>query len=128
MIMTGEGGLQLSWAMRWVPWIVLILLFVGSCALEAFLAGQKNRYLGLLLPGLFVLLSVIATATAVRVFIGLTAGLAEYTALPPSALPVIAYFLIFNIPTLILLLIYFLVRRRKQRKRGLEKMNILDLD
>jgi hypothetical protein len=98
---------------------VLPILCVGGIWLQIFLSRKESRVLGLLLPALCFLFSLVTllnvavteTMTAWEVF---------------SVLAVA--FLLSNIPTLILLAIYFACREKRRRKKLLEKMNIQDLD
>lgn len=103
------------------PIRLLALIAVTGLAiwLQCFLSKAESRWPGLILPAIsficaFLMLFSIAahnSMTAWEVF-ALLAGT----------------FLLGNIPTLFFLAIYWACRGRKRRQRGLEKMNIQDLE
>ncbi len=97
--------------------IIFVLCFflavlVGICVLEWFLAKREQWWLGLLLPVLFFLLGTIPV-------LNLIAG--------PSVGQVLIIFVIGNMPTWILLLIYVAGRQKLRKNRELEEMKIKDL-
>lgn len=52
----------------------------------------------------------------------------DKTAIPSAFLTVVSTFLIYNIPTIILLAIYFACNEKIKRKKEIKKMNIRDLE
>lgn len=102
--------------------ILIILIFsvvvIGGIFLQILLSKKANRILGLILPSLSFLCSLLAllnvavvdSMTAWEVF-GVLAGT----------------FMASNIPTAVLLAIFFACKG-KDKKKQLEKMNIQDLD
>lgn len=101
---------------------ILILVFIGLCVLEFFLARKDRIIYGLILPivsfGIALISALITTFFAIGGVFD-----AVITALLTGAL--------FNIPTVILLIIFFIVRASKSSGKGnkeIEKMNIMDLE
>lgn len=112
----------MNFAMR-ITVIMLILgmgTAAGGIALQIFLSGKKSRWPGLVLPVLTFFWSV-ARLFMVRFYM-LTPG--------ETISMYLKFFLFRNVSTLILLAVYFAVRRGNRRKRQamLDKMNIQDLD
>ncbi len=84
--------------------VVLIILWIGSIILQIFLSKMKNKWAGLILPTIIFFIALIATIqTAIEIDAGITA--------------ILGGFLIGNISTMIYLLIYFFVRRKKKNKK-----------
>ena len=103
--------------------VILTLLFlmavlVGTILLQIFLSRRKSRWPGLILPGLTFLYSLLSIFSM--------AALPGATALSIAGTLVMTL-LLSNIPTLILLAIYFACREKQKRNRQLDKMNIQDL-
>lgn len=92
-----------------------VIIFSGSILLQIFLSKQKNKWLGLVLPALYLIIA----------FIG-SSGLMMYDG---QILPILIGFFLLSIPTIILLLIHFAIRGKKNgnHKDEMEKMNIQDL-
>lgn len=97
----------------------LVVLLVGSIVLQVFLSRRESPWPGLVLPGLSLLLSLIPLLN-VAVLPGSGAG-NVLTAL-------LLVFLLYNIPTLVLLVIYFACREKYRRRREIDKMNAQDLE
>ncbi len=112
--------------------IILAVVFIGMIVLQVFLSMAKNKWLGLILPGITLLLSLIVVV-----------GLTSYTAVNSAsswisigettfwqaAVQAVVTFLLYNIPTAVLLVIYAAGREGVKRKKNkeLERMNIQDL-
>lgn len=90
----------------------LLAVMIGICILEWFLSRKEPWWLGLLLPVLFFLLG---TIPVLNLLVGTSAG------------KILITFLIGNIPTWILLLIYVVNRQKLRKDRELEEMKIRDL-
>ncbi len=97
----------------------LVVLLVGCIILQVFLSRRESPWPGLVLPGLSLLLSLIPLLN-VAVLPGSGAG-NVLTAL-------LLVFLLYNIPTLVLLVIYFACRGKYRRRREIDKMNAQDLE
>lgn len=93
------------------------VLLIGALVLEAFLARSERAWPGLVLPGVWLLLSLL-----------LVVGNALYVDSLAQTIGAIAVALVlFNIPTLLLIAVYCAVRARKRRRSQIDKMNIQDL-
>lgn len=99
--------------------LIVLLILIGGILLQIFLSRKDNRIFGLILPLLAFLYSVLAVLN-VAVFDSMSAWEVF------SALAMV--FVMSNIPTIILLAIYFACRQKIKRKKQLDKMNIQDLD
>lgn len=95
------------------------ILLLGGILLQIFLSGKNNKYLGLILPAVMFIYSLV-----------IIVGLAAYAGLKDGETIgiVTATFLVSNIPTIILLGIYFGCREKAKHLSQLEKMNIQDLE
>jgi hypothetical protein len=121
----------------------------GAIALQVFLSRKENKWLGLILPILAVMLSVIPvlnvavttdTATHPRDQIfqqgdpvtvyppdGGSGMVTETRTVPGSAMTIVLVFFLANIPTVILLIIYLACRQRFNTRRDIERMRLQDL-
>lgn len=102
--------------------VIIILLFfivvAGAIALQVFLSKKQNKFIGLILPTISLLFSLIMvlnvvfeeTMTNWQVFFTL-----------------FSTFFIGNIPTIILLAIYFGIREKLKIESELDKTRIKDL-
>jgi len=104
---------------------ITILLFfvpvflVGGIFLQIFLSKKQSKWLGLILPGITFLYSLIMML-GVTAFEGMKGG--------DIFIPIASTFLMGNIPTIILLGIYLGCREKMKRLTQIEKMNIQDLE
>lgn len=99
--------------------IIIFFLVVGLVIyLQIFLSKMKNRWPGLILPilsfiySLFMLLNITTFETVGKV---------------QSLMSAISTFLVSNIPTIVLLAIYFGIREKVKIRSEIDKMNIKDL-
>jgi len=96
--------------------VVLLLFLAGIVLLQIFLSRRERRWPGLVLPGITFLYSVLALLSV-----------AAMGSVVEMVVAILVVAVLYNIPTLILLAIYFACRG-KQRKRGeLNRMKIEDL-
>lgn len=93
--------------------IILLFIFAGIIVLQVFLSRKENKWFGLILPFICFAYSLIMAA-------GMT-NWGHFGTL-------ISTFLISNMPTFILLVIYFTCREKIKRNKELEKMNVQDLE
>ena len=97
------------------------LLFILLCALiiclQMWLSKRENKWPGLMLPLLTFLFSLLFPLNML--------GTGDMAA---DILHTLLIWLIANIPTFILLIIYRSCRNKQQKNKQLEKMKILDLD
>ena len=97
----------------------LVVLLVGCIILQVFLSRRESPWPGLVLPGLSFLYSLIVMLNVVILF--------DSSGWEIAATLFMA-FLLYNIPTLILLAIYFACRGKYRRKREMDRMNAQDLE
>lgn len=103
-----------------IPQLILtILLLAGAVALQIFLSKRESRIPGLILPGIALVVSFLFILLMAVPEEGTTAGF---------ILQMAATWLLCNIPTAVLLAIYFGCRGKQRRDKQLERMNIQDLD
>lgn len=101
--------------------ILLLVLLIGMTVGQVFLSRMESKWPGLILPAV--------------VFISSLYCLIDYFLIPhhaaelvPNLGAVLIQWLSANIPTLLFLLIYLIVRERRRRKRALNRMNAQDLE
>lgn len=101
--------------------LVFFLVNIGFVLFQIFLSKRENKWLGLVLPGINVMFSIIGVL-----------GMAFFKNEPiissiPIIVQIIMIFLLLNIPTIILIAIYFACRKKIKRNKEIDKMNIQDL-
>jgi len=123
---------------------LFLVFFLAVCAgviiLQVYLSKKENKWLGLILPfisfgiSLMALLGVLlysaATGTSTLISNGeiieqTTTQIASASSIIFSAIYI---FVLYNIPTGILLAIYASCRGKRNRQRALEKMSVQDLE
>jgi Na+-translocating ferredoxin:NAD+ oxidoreductase RnfA subunit len=95
------------------------LLLAGIVVLQIFLSKKDNRWLGLLLPAIFVIFALLGAAN-----IAVNSAAAPFQ----NALSVFSAFLLYSIPSLILLAVYAACREIIKKKKDIDRMNIQDLE
>lgn len=98
--------------------LLLVLLFfgVGGILLQIFLSKRESRWPGLVLPLLTLLQSLLYVL-----------NLTDTGSVSQNVLLVMTALLVGNIPTLVLLAIYWAVREKRRVKAQMDKMHIDDL-
>ncbi len=99
--------------------IIYLLLGALVVYLQIYFSKMKSRWMGLILPGLSLIISII-----------MVLNIAEPSANISTAQRIVmmlSAFLTSNIPTIIFLAIYAVVRQKLKRKLEIDKMNIKDL-
>lgn len=98
--------------------LLLVLLFfgVGGILLQIFLSKRESRCPGLVLPLLTLLQSLLYVL-----------NLTDTGSVSQNVLLVLTTLLVGNIPTLVLLAIYWAVREKRRVKVQMDKMQIDDL-
>ena len=91
--------------------LILLLILVCIVLLQIFLSRTESKIPGLVLPALCFLCSLIVPLNMI---------VANSAA--------VLFWLIVNIPTIILLLVYFVCRQQYKKKNQIEKMKIQDLE
>lgn len=95
----------------------LLVIVVGGIALQYLLCRAKSKWTGLILPGISILISLIALL-----------NIGYYMSMKHVLLQSTLVLAIFNIPTAIFLAIYSAGRDRIKKLSDEDKMNIQDLD
>lgn len=98
-----------------VTLIIFIVLIVGGVLLQIFLSRRKSRWPGLILPLLTFLYALVLMLNVTS-----TDGVFPWGAL-------LSTFLLGNIPTVVLLAIYWAAREKFRVKDQIDRMNIDDL-
>ena len=100
-----------------------IFIFIGisaiGIALQVYLSKRDSKYMGLILPIISLIISL-----------AIVMGQATYDYIGTDSINIIdlfASFLISNIPTIVLLFIYFGIREKIKTRKQIDKMNIKDL-
>lgn len=99
--------------------LVVLLFIVGVVVLQVFLSKRESKLVGLVLPIIAFLFSLLYPLNMFVPSEGVTAGF---------IVQMILVWLLANIPTAVLLAIYFGCREKQRRNKQLEKMNIQDLN
>jgi len=103
-----------------IPFIIItLILFAGAIVLQVFLSKKENRRLGLILPGVYLALSIIFVLLFLLNLIS--------TSLWATLGSALLVFIICNIPTAILLVIHYALGASRKNKKEIDKMNIQDL-
>lgn len=129
--------------------LILIFLVVAIVVLQIYLAKKKNKWLGLILPLITFSISLMALLGVATFYqIGsvriesqtitedgvVTKQISESpveidtSEVMQSVLIAVYIFVLYNIPTIILVLIYKDGRKKLKKEIELEKMNIQDLE
>ena len=112
--------------------IFLIAFVAAMIILQVYLSRRKSKVPGLVLPaitfsgGLFILLNVVTNVVMTSVADNAVGGVDSYDVFV-TVLNTVLTLLVISMPTIVLLVIYFLSRRGMNRKKQIEKMNIQDL-
>lgn len=102
-------------------WIILLFylaLLAGIVVLQVFLSKLQSRWFGLILPAITLCFSVLMVL-GIGIYQGMSGG--------EVAVLIGGTFVMGNIPTIVLLAIYFGCREKIKAKSQLDKMNIQDL-
>lgn len=123
--------------------LVLLILLIGIVLLQIFLSKKRNKWLGLILPVICLMFSILAALSVVSYtntsvsyqtidesgnVINQGESKVSSAEIPDAALHTIIIFVMYNIPTVILLGIYIGCREKQKKNQELEKMNIQDLE
>ncbi|MDN0031948.1 hypothetical protein QVN85_03435 [Oscillibacter valericigenes] len=103
----------------WGILILLLVLAIGGIVLQVFLSKRENKYLGLILPILCFLPSLVSTLN-----LACLPGMSAASIAGQVAMTLI----LGNLYTFVLLGIYFACREKIKKQRQLDKMNIQDIE
>ena len=98
-----------------VLFVFLFAIVAGGILLQVFLSRREGKWPGLVLPVLSFLYSLVMALSAVAYNGGIPWG------------PILASLILGNIPTALLLVIYFACREKLRKRSELDKMQINDL-
>ena len=101
--------------------IVLGLVLTGVIFLQIFLSRKSNKWLGLILPVINFVISIILMIPNIK-----NTFYIEF--IPRAFFTNMIAWVFVNIPTVVLLAIYFHYRRKIQKVTEIEKMKIQDLE
>lgn len=102
----------------WFALTLFLILLVGVILLQIFLSKRESKWPGLVLPILCFLYGLLYPLNMMAPSDGISAGF---------VVQLIAVWLLGNIPTIVLLIIYFACREKFRRSKQMDKMNIQDL-
>lgn len=108
--------MAIATTVMWVTLLFLLAALVGGIFLQIFLSRRESRWPGLVLPLLTFLLSLLNVL-----------NIADTGSVSENVLLVLVTVLIGNIPTLVLLAIYWATREKRRIRAQMDKMNIDDL-
>jgi len=91
--------------------IIAIVLLIGVIGLQVFLSKKESKVAGLILP-------MITFAYSLLILFSVIGGIGE----------ALSAFFFANLPTAVLLMIYFSCRGKIKKDKELEKMTIKDLE
>ncbi len=98
--------------------LIVLLLFAAVVLLQIFLSKRENKWSGLVLPAIAFCFALLYPLN-MTVFCEVTAAF---------ILQMLIVWIMGNIPTFILLAIYFACRGKNKKNKQLNKMNIQDLN
>lgn len=96
--------------------LLLLVLLVGGILLQIFLSKRESRWPGLILPAVTFLWSLV-----------MLLSVAAYDSLAQAVVPILMVLILGNIPTAVLLGIYFACREKRRKRSELDKMKLSDL-
>ena len=99
--------------------LLLLVLLAGGVLLQIFLSRRRSRWPGLVLPGLTFLYSILMVLSVAAY------GMVGESGFPWG--PVLYSLILGNLPTLVLLAIYWAARERYRTRDQMDKMKIDDL-
>ena len=116
--------------------VFLVVFGVGGIWLQIFLSKKESKWAGLILPIITFAISVLVFLGNVFFSIGSVTRsdmvngeiIETFTQFPSMIGPAVLIFLLYNIPTAVLLAIYAACRGKRKRQRVLEKMSVQDLE
>lgn len=98
--------------------VSIIILIFGPIILQFYLSGLPNKKFGLILPSLSFIFSIICV---------MSIAFPANATISHILVTILSYMFIMNIPTIILMCIYWISRHRINKQSEMDKMNIKDL-
>ena len=108
--------MEMAARMMWVSLLVLLVVVVGGILLQIFLSKRESKWPGLVLPAISFLWSLLYLF-----------NLMDTGSVVQNILTALLTVLLSNIPSLVLLAIYWAVREKRRKRSELDKMSIDDL-
>ncbi len=114
--------------------IIFLIVVIGIIALQIFMSKKQSKWLGLILPvitalfSIMVVLGLVPFTTQFTVQSGKTIFNAVQIPKVSFLLTALYVFALCNIPTAILFGIYYACREEIKKNREIEKMNVQDLE
>lgn len=99
--------------------IFVLLIMAGGIWLQIFLSKKNSKWFGLILPAISFAYSLLMVLNLIA-YNGMTGW--------DIFIQILFTLLVSNIPTLILVAIYFACREKIKLRKELDKMNVQDLD
>lgn len=99
--------------------LIVLLFIAGVIVLQVFLSKRESKWPGLVLPLIAFLFGLLYPLNMVAPSEGVTVGF---------IFQMILVWSLGNIPTIVLMAIYWSCRGKQRRNKQLEKMNIQDLN
>lgn len=128
----GEQIMLIATVSTIISLIFLIAFVAAMIILQVYLSRRESKLPGLVLPAitfsgeLFILLNVVTNVVMTSAADNAVGGVDSYSVFV-TVLNTVLTLLVISMPTIVLLVIYFLCRRGMNRKKQIEKMNIQDL-
>lgn len=98
--------------------ILGIILIFGVAYFQSILSSKSNKFLGLIFPLITFIGSIILAFMTISIINFSFTDIFRF----------IFIFIMFNIPSIVLLVIYYLGRKEIERNKELDKMNLQDLE
>ena len=113
--------------------LIFLAVIAGITALQVYLSKLENKWAGLIIPIVLFVISILVIAFYVMPNTVVDTGVhadevTNASSTAPVLVSLIAFFILMNIPTFISMLIYFVCRKSKTKKKQLDKLNIQDLN
>lgn len=96
--------------------ILGIILIFGVAYFQSILSSKSNKFLGLIFPLITFIGSIILAFMTISIINFSFTDIFRFI------------FIMFNIPSIVLLVIYYLGRKEIERNKELDKMNLQDLE
>ena len=107
--------------------LISLIIGIGLLILHIILSKKENKFLGLILPAINIVCSIFAVigATTFSTMLDGQFNTGQFNL--DVIIQGIAIFVSYNISTIILLGIYFVCRKKINKNKEIDKMNIKDL-
>lgn len=100
---------------------IVIAMIVGLTFLQVYLSKKESKIPGLILPSIFFILSVFYSVPNFK-------NALNFSFSPGAFFASVMILLVYNVPTIIYVLIYLHLRNKMNKASQINKMNVQDLD